>query len=96
MSTEPEQIQTSERARGRRKVRTGVVVSDKMDKTVVVRIDRQMRHPLYRKIVRRSEKLAAHDQTNDAHVGDRVRVIETRPMSKTKRWRVVEVVERAK
>ena len=96
MSTEPEQIQTSERARGRRKVRTGVVVSDKMDKTVVVRIDRQMRHPLYRKIVRRSEKLAAHDQTNDAHVGDRVRVMETRPMSKTKRWRVVEVVERAK
>jgi small subunit ribosomal protein S17 len=96
VSTEPEQIQTSERARGRRKVRTGVVVSDKMDKTVVVRIDRQMRHPLYRKIVRRSEKLAAHDQTNDAHVGDRVRVMETRPMSKTKRWRVVEVVERAK
>ena len=96
MSTEPEQIQTSERARGRRKVRTGVVVSDKMDKTVVVRIDRQMRHPLYRKIVRHSEKLAAHDQTNDAHVGDRVRVMETRPMSKTKRWRVVEVVERAK
>jgi small subunit ribosomal protein S17 len=96
VSTEPEQIQMSERARGRRKVRTGVVVSDKMDKTVVVRIDRQMRHPLYRKIVRRSEKLAAHDQTNDAHVGDRVRVMETRPMSKTKRWRVVEVVERAK
>ena len=96
MSTDPEQIQMSERARGRRKVRTGVVVSDKMDKTVVVRIDRQMRHPLYRKIVRRSEKLAAHDQTNDAHVGDRVRVMETRPMSKTKRWRVVEVVERAK
>jgi small subunit ribosomal protein S17 len=96
VSTEPEQIQMSERARGRRKVRTGVVVSDKMDKTVVVRIDRQMRHPLYRKIVRRSEKLAAHDQTNDARVGDRVRVMETRPMSKTKRWRVVEVVERAK
>jgi len=96
VSNEPQQIQMSERARGRRKVRTGVVVSDKMDKTVVVRIDRQMRHPLYRKIVRRSEKLAAHDQTNDAHVGDRVRVMETRPMSKTKRWRVVEVVERAK
>ena len=96
MSAEPERMQTDAQARGRRKVRTGVVVSDKMDKTVVVRIDRQMRHPLYRKIVRRSEKLSAHDERNDAHVGDRVRVMETRPMSKTKRWRVVEVVERAK
>ena len=82
--------------RGRRKVRVGVVVSDAMDKTVVVRIDRQVRHPLYGKIVRRSSKLAAHDDANDAHVGDRVRVTETRPLSKTKRWRVVEVVERAK
>ena len=83
-------------ARGKRKTRTGVVVSDKMDKTVLVRIDRQMRHPLYGKIVRRSSKLAAHDESNDAHVGDTVRVMETRPLSKTKRWRVVEVVERAK
>ena len=82
--------------RNRRKLRTGVVVTDKMDKTVVVRIDRQVRHPLYGKIVRRSSKLAAHDEANDAHVGDTVRVIETRPLSKTKRWRVVEVVERAK
>jgi len=82
--------------RGRRKVRVGVVVSDAMDKTVVVRIDRQVRHPLYGKIVRRSSKMAAHDDANDAHVGDRVRVTETRPLSKTKRWRVVEVVERAK
>ena len=81
--------------RGARKTRTGVVVSDKMDKTVRVRIDRQMRHALYGKIVRRSSKLAAHDETNDAHVGDTVRVMETRPMSKTKRWRVVEVVQRA-
>jgi small subunit ribosomal protein S17 len=81
--------------RGRRKVRTGVVVSDKMDKTVLVRIDRQVRHPLYGKTVRRSSKLAAHDEANDAHVGDTVRVMETRPLSKTKRWRVVEVVERA-
>ena len=85
---------TSER--GRRKVRTGVVVSDKMDKTVLVRIDRQMRHSLYGKTVRRSSKLAAHDEANDAHVGDTVRVAETRPLSKTKRWRVVEIVERAK
>jgi len=82
--------------RGRRKVRVGVVVSDAMDKTVVVRIDRQVRHPLYGKTVRRSSKLAAHDEANDAHVGDTVRVMETRPISKSKRWRVVEIVERAK
>jgi small subunit ribosomal protein S17 len=81
--------------RGRRKLRTGVVVSDKADKTVLVRIDRQVRHPKYDKTVRRSSKLAAHDETNDAHIGDTVRVMETRPLSKTKRWRVVEVVERA-
>jgi small subunit ribosomal protein S17 len=82
--------------RGRRKVRTGVVVSDKMDKSVVVRIDRQVRHSLYGKTVRRSSKLSAHDEQNDAHVGDTVRLMETRPVSKSKRWRVVEIVERAK
>ena len=82
--------------RGRRKVRTGVVVSEGMDKTVVVRIDRSFRHPLYDKTVRRSKKLAAHDEANEAHVGDRVRVVETRPLSKTKRWRLVEIVEKAK
>ena len=82
--------------RGRRKVRVGVVVSDKMDKTVLVRIDRRVRHPLYKKTVARANKLAAHDENNDAHVGDLVRVVETRPLSKSKRWRVVEVVERAK
>ena len=82
--------------RSRRKVRVGVVVSDGMDKTVLVRIDRTMRHPLYKKTVRRSAKLAAHDEHNDAHVGDTVRVMETRPLSKTKRWRIVEIVERAK
>ncbi len=86
---------TEQSARGRRKARTGVVVSDSMDKTVLVKIDRQLRHPLYKKIVRRSSKLAAHDETNEAHVGDTVRVVETRPISKTKRWRVVEIVERA-
>jgi small subunit ribosomal protein S17 len=85
---------TSER--GRRKVRTGVVVSDAMDKTVVVRISSQVRHRMYGKIVRRSTKLQAHDEANDAHVGDTVRLVETRPLSKTKRWRVVEVLERAK
>ena len=82
--------------RGRRKVRVGVVVSDKMDKTVLVRIDRRVRHPLYKKTVARANKLAAHDEDNDAHVGDLVRVVETRPLSKSKRWRVVEIVERAK
>ncbi|MDP9405042.1 MAG: 30S ribosomal protein S17 [Actinomycetota bacterium] len=82
--------------RGERKVRLGVVVSDKMDKTVVVLVERRTTHPLYRKTVTRSERLHAHDETNDVHVGDRVRVAETRPLSRTKRWRVVEVVERAK
>ena len=82
--------------RGRRKVRTGVVVSDTMDKTVLVRIDRKVTHPLYKKTVRRSSKLAAHDERNEAHVGDTVRVMETRPISKSKRWRIVEIVERAK
>jgi small subunit ribosomal protein S17 len=84
-----------QRTRARRKVRTGVVVSDAMDKTVLVRIDRQVRHSLYGKTVRRASKLAAHDEGNEAHVGDTVRVMETRPLSKTKRWRVVEIVERA-
>jgi small subunit ribosomal protein S17 len=88
--------ETSSTDRNRRKVRTGVVVSDKMDKTVLVRIDHSFRHPLYQKIVKRSSKLAAHDEQNDAHQGDTVRVMETRPLSRTKRWRVVEVVERAK
>lgn len=91
-----DEMATETPQRGRRKIRTGVVVSDGMDKTVLVRIDRTMRHPLYRKIVGRSTKLAAHDENNDAHVGDTVRVMETRPLSKTKRWRVVEIVERAK
>ena len=94
MSDEATETTTAERRR--RKVRTGVVVSDGMDKTILVRIDRQVRHPLYGKTVRRSSKLAAHDETNDAHVGDTVRVVETRPLSKSKRWRLVEVVERAK
>lgn len=82
--------------RGMRKGRIGVVVSDAMDKTVVVRISTQVRHPLYGKIVRRSTRLKAHDESNEAHVGDRVRLMETRPLSKTKRWRVVEILERAK
>jgi small subunit ribosomal protein S17 len=92
----PDEKQGPEGERGRRKVRTGVVVSERMDKTVVVRIASSIRHPLYGKIVRRSTRLKAHDETNDAHLGDTVRIVETRPLSKTKRWRLVEVVERAK
>lgn len=80
----------------RRKVRVGVVVSDKMDKTVLVRVDRKVRHPLYGKTLARSTKFAAHDEANEARVGDRVRIMETRPLSKSKRWRVVEIVERAR
>jgi small subunit ribosomal protein S17 len=82
--------------RSRRKVRTGVVVSDGMDKTVVVRVERRKQHALYGKSLRRTTKLAAHDETNDAKIGDTVRLMETRPLSKTKHWRVVEIVERAK
>jgi small subunit ribosomal protein S17 len=81
--------------RGERKTRQGVVVSDRMDKTVVVLVQRRTTHPLYRKTVTRSEKLHAHDEANEVHTGDLVRVVETRPLSKSKRWRVVEVVERA-
>jgi small subunit ribosomal protein S17 len=82
--------------RNLRKTRTGLVVSDKMDKTVVVAIIDNVRHPLYKKIVQKTYKLKAHDENNDAHVGDTVRVMETRPLSKDKRWRLVSVVERAK
>jgi small subunit ribosomal protein S17 len=88
--------QSETRPRGERKLRSGVVVSDKMDKTVVVEISRRTTHPLYRKTITRTEKLHAHDETNDVRVGDRVQVAETRPLSKKKRWRVTEVLERAK
>lgn len=82
--------------RNARKVRIGLVVSSKMDKTVVVKVERQFAHPIYKKIIKRSERFKAHDETNDCHVGDTVRIMETRPLSKEKRWRVVEVVQRAK
>ena len=85
----------AEAERGQRKVRQGVVVSDKMDKTVVVRIEQSVRHAGYHKTIRRTRKLVAHDEAGDSHVGDTVRLMETRPLSKTKRWRVIEVVERA-
>jgi len=82
--------------RNMRKVRQGRVVSDKMDKTIVVKIERTMRHPLYERIVRTSSKLYAHDETNEAGRGDLVRVMETRPLSRNKRWRLLEIVEKAK
>src|SRR5207253_4456895 len=92
MSAQRERVGQPATSRGPRKVRTGVVVSEAMDKTVMVRIEQVVRHRAYGKTMRRSSKLAAHDATNDAHVGDTVRVVETRPLSKTKRWRVVEIV----
>ena len=82
--------------RNLRKTRVGVVVSDKMDKTVVIAIKDSIRHPLYKKIIKRTVKLKAHDEANQCGVGDRVRIMETRPLSKDKRWRVVEIIEKAK
>ena len=86
--------QTTER--NRRKTAQGLVVSDKMDKTIVVEVEDRVKHPLYGKVMRRTSKLKAHDEQNTAGVGDRVLVMETRPLSATKRWRLVEIIERAK
>jgi small subunit ribosomal protein S17 len=82
--------------RGRTKIREGTVVSDLMDKTVVVQVQRLVRHPLYKRVLRRTSRCKAHDEQNECSVGDRVRIAETRPLSKTKRWRVVLVIEKAK
>lgn len=82
--------------RNLRKTRTGLVVSDKMDKTVVVAIVDNVKHPLYKKIIKRTVRLKAHDENNECRVGDRVSVMETRPLSKDKRWRVVNIIEKAK
>jgi small subunit ribosomal protein S17 len=82
--------------RNRRKVREGFVVSDKMNKTVVVAVEDRVKHPLYGKVMRRTSKLKAHDENNTAGIGDRVLLMETRPLSATKRWRVVEILEKAK
>lgn len=87
---------TASAERGARKFRVGLVVSDKMDKTITVALERQVKHPIYGKFVKQTTKLKAHDETNDANEGDTVRIQETRPLSKTKRWRLVEVVERAR
>ncbi|WP_262850472.1 30S ribosomal protein S17 [Mumia quercus] len=82
--------------RNRRKVREGLVVSDKMDKTVVVSVEDRVKHALYGKVMRRTSKLKAHDEANEAGIGDRVLIAETRPLSATKRWRLVEILEKAK
>ena len=89
-----ETVETTERAP--RKVCEGIVSSSKMDRTLVVEVVERVRHPKYNKFVMRTKKLYAHDEANDANIGDRVRVMETRPLSKTKRWRLVEILERAK
>lgn len=85
-----------EEVRGLRKQKTGVVVSNKMDKTIAVQVERRLRHPIYGKFVKRSKKFFAHDEENTCNVGDLVRIMETRPLSKKKRWRLVEILERAK
>ncbi len=82
--------------RNLRKVRVGRVISDKMDKTIVVVIENNVKHPLYNKIVKKTYKLKAHDENNECRIGDRVRVMETRPLSKEKRWRLVSILEKAK
>ena len=89
-----EQVETTERSA--RKTREGLVVSDKMDKTIVVSVEDRVKHPLYGKVLRRTSKLKAHDEQNSCGIGDRVLIMETRPLSATKRWRVVEILEKAK
>jgi len=86
----------SDNRTSRRKTRVGKVVSDKMDKTVVVAVENRVAHPLYKKIIKRTYKLKAHDENNECNIGDKVRVMETRPLSKDKRWRLVEIIEKAK
>ena len=92
--SETENVTAEER--GRRKVREGLVVSDKMDKTVVVAVEDRVKHAKYGKVIRRTSKLKAHDEQNSAGIGDRVLLMETRPLSATKRWRIVEILEKAK
>jgi small subunit ribosomal protein S17 len=89
-------VNDTTQSRGRRKTREGLVISDKMDKTVTVVVEDRVKHPLYGKVIRRTSKLKAHDEQNACGVGDRVLLMETRPLSATKRWRVVEIVEKAK
>ena len=92
----PKNTPATPKPRGRRKTRIGYVVSDKMQKTIVVELEDRMRHPLYGKIIRTTKKVKAHDENGDAGIGDRVSLMETRPLSATKRWRLVEILEKAK
>src|ERR1700727_1409914 len=92
----PKNTPANPKSRGRRKTRIGYVVSDKMQKTIVVELEDRMRHPLYGKIIRTTKKVKAHDENGDAGIGDRVSLMETRPLSATKRWRLVEILEKAK
>jgi small subunit ribosomal protein S17 len=92
----PEHTPSTPKPRGRRKTRIGYVVSDKMQKTIVVELEDRMRHPLYGKIIRTTKKVKAHDENSVAGIGDRVSLMETRPLSATKRWRLVEILEKAK
>ena len=93
---ERDELRRPQQARGRRKVREGLVVSDKMDKTIVVSLEDRKKHPRYSKVLRSTTKVKAHDEENTAGVGDRVLLMETRPLSATKRWRLVEILEKAK
>jgi len=95
-TTKDENVTTQATSRNDRKTRQGYVVSDKMDKTVVVEVEDRVKHALYGKVIRRSSKVKAHDEANAAGVGDRVLIMETRPLSATKHWRVVEILEKAK
>lgn len=94
--TEPTSEATAPEARGFRKSREGIVVSDKMDKTIVVALEDRVKHPRYAKVIRRTQKVKAHDENNSAGIGDRVLLAETRPLSATKHWRLAEILERAK
>ena len=96
MSDQDKSVQDAAVDRNDRKTKQGYVVSDKMDKTVVVEVEDRVKHPRYSKVMRRSSKVKAHDEANSAGVGDRVLIMETRPLSATKRWRVVEILEKAK
>ncbi len=95
-TVQPDSAAPKAKPRGERKVREGMVVSDKMDKTIVVSLEDRVKHPLYGKVIRRRSKVKAHDEQNSAGIGDRVRLMETRPLSATKRWRLVEILEKAK
>lgn len=96
LETAPAAAAETPAARTVRKEKIGLVVSDKMNKTIIVAVERKVKHPMYGKFIKKTTKFAAHDENNDAHLGDKVVIMETRPLSKTKRWRLVRVVERAK